>query len=374
VAMAILDQYDATDRLVHLDYNSILCENDPAWAAEEEATVLGAASRYGIPTSILFDDQTDPDGARHSIRDAVDASTADDPLYFIVAGPTQIVFEGMQLADSSKYQYVWALSHNNWNDGFNSSSVCTTVTKRDIIELGVHWVQIRDQNGDCGDTDPSAPGLCTTRFGQVATAAEWVPWEWMESSSEPDLNWIYTRLQVTTRADASDAGMTYFLMSGSEDGSIDELESLLDGNTLPTKLDPRQRIRLEAENFRSFSEYEAAPGPNGVSQRTYVRLTSTTTGTITTPFSEFYTTSGTYDVAVRYYDDSSSSDATFTLRINGNQQGSSWSGSSNDDTWKTQSFTDVAIHLGDTIEIEGAGASGDLAQVDYIELDLQSAL
>lgn len=374
VAMAILDQHGATDRLVHLDYNSILCENDPAWAAEHEATVLGAASRYGIPSSVLFDDQTDPEGARNSIRDAVNASSATDPLYFIVAGPAQIVFEGIERADPAHYPYVWALSHNRWNDGLAPTSVCTSITKRDIIELGVNWVQIRDQNGDCGDTDPAAPGFCTTRFGQVATPADWAPWEWMETSAEVDLNWVYTRLQATTRADASDAGMTYFLMSGSEVASINDLEALLDGNTIPPAIDPRQTIRMEAENFRTLSEYELTAASSGVSQRTNVRLTGATTGFIRTTFNEFYAASGTYDVSVRYFDDSGTSDASFTLRINGNQQGSSWTGAGNDDSWKTETFAGVVIHLGDELEVEGVGSAGDLAQLDYVELALQSEL
>lgn len=83
--------------------------------------------------------------------------------------------------------------------------------------------------------------------------------------------------------------------------------------------------------------------------------------TTSTPSSEFYTTSGAHDVAVRYFDDVGGSDASFALRINGTQEGASWSGSSNDDSWKPQSFTDVVIHLGYTSEI------------DYVELDLRSA-
>ncbi len=374
VALAILDQYGATDRLVHLDYNSVLCDNDPAWATEQETTVLGAASRFGISTAVLFDDQADPEGARNSIRDAVNASSAADPLFFIVAGPTQIVFEGIDRAEAAHYPYVWLLSHNRWNDGVSPDSVCTSITKRDIIELGVNWVQVQDQNGNCSDTDPAAQGFCTSPFGQPATAPQWAPWDWLANSSDGDLNWVHDRLLATTRADASDAGMTYFLMSGDEGASIDDLESLLEHDTIPAELDPRQTIRLEAENFRTLSDYELLAAGSAVSQRTKVRLTSATTGFIRTVFNEFYAASGHYDVAVRFFDDSAGSPATFTLRINGTPQGSSWSGSAGDDSWQSQTFGNVEILLGDEIEVEGSGSAGDLAELDFVELQLQSTL
>jgi hypothetical protein len=237
----------------------------------------------------------------------------------------------------------------------------------------VHWVQIRDQNGDCHNTDPAAQGFCTSPFGRPAQPAEWVPWEWLQNSSDGDLNWVHERLLATTRADASDAGMTYFLMSGIEVASIDDLESLLENNALPAAINPRQTIRLEAENFRYLSEYELEQAGPGVSQGTNVRLTGATTGSIRTVFNEFYAASGTYDVTVRYFDDSAGSDATFTLRVAGSQQGSSWTGSGNDDSWASETVRDVVIQLGDEVAVEGVGVAGDLAAIDYLELELQSA-
>jgi len=73
IAIAMLDAFGLTDKLVHVDYCNILAKNDPRFYREMAESVLGSADRYNISRSILFDCQKDLDGAIDSIKNAIEA-------------------------------------------------------------------------------------------------------------------------------------------------------------------------------------------------------------------------------------------------------------------------------------------------------------
>lgn len=367
-AFAIIHSFGASSRIVHFDYNSILCQNDPVMQSEHASSVAGGASRFGgISPAVIFDDQSDADGARRSIAAAIDASSAADPLYFVIAGPTQIVYEGVSLADPSRLRHVWFISHHAWNDGYQPGAACNTIRSRDLIDLGVNWVQLRDQNGDCSSRDSSSPGFCTSPV-PPATVADFAPWDWLRTSNREALNWLYGRMLVAEVADASDAGMTYFLLSGNELGTIDDLRSLLDDNRLPPSVDARPTILLEAENFRTLSNYELAVSREASHGAKVVLADGVTAGAIHTLFNELYAaTDAAYDVRIRYFD-SSAATSTFTFNVNGTRQGPGWSGATGDDSWHVVTLSDIPLQKGDEITIEAVGAPGDRAEIDSVEL------
>ena len=145
MTLAILAEAGLKDRLVHFDYNCILPLTDPEWEKIHAESVLGAAERYGFDKWRFFDCRKDRDGAVASIAKAINDSTAANPLYFIIAGPMEVPYLGIQKSDPAKRQFVYCISHSRWNDGF-ASKYKFTFTKRSVIEQDVHWVQIRDQN------------------------------------------------------------------------------------------------------------------------------------------------------------------------------------------------------------------------------------
>ena len=145
VAIAILAEYQVLPKVVHFDFNSILPRTDPAWEEENRISVYGAADRFGLPRSVLYDCRRDLEGAINNIKKQINASSADDPLYFIVAGPMQVPARAILESDPSKRRYVYCISHNNWNDGYKSADL-VSYNKRDVIPLGINWVQIQDQN------------------------------------------------------------------------------------------------------------------------------------------------------------------------------------------------------------------------------------
>ncbi len=127
----------------------------------------GTMARYGFDKGRFFDCRKDRDGAVSSIAKAINDSTAADPLYFIIAGPMDVPYLGIQKSDPAKRQFVYCISHSRWNDGF-ASRYKFTFTKRSVIEQDVHWVQIRDQNRL----------LSFGRYGRPATPEEFEPYFW----------------------------------------------------------------------------------------------------------------------------------------------------------------------------------------------------
>jgi len=243
VSLALLAEAGLKDHVVHFHYNCILPLTDPEWEKIHAESVLGAAKRYGYDRSIFFDCRQDLDKTIADITRMVNESSADNPLYFIVAGPMQVPVMGILKSDPEKRKYVTCISHSNWNDGLVSRYEFTH-TKRDIIETGVNWVQIPDQNRR----------LAQSRYGRPARPEQFNQCFWMRDSTDPDVKFLWDRLVVSTRPDPSDAGMTYVLISGDEHATPRKLKKVLEDHVVPVSA--RERVRLESENFVTLDGYD----------------------------------------------------------------------------------------------------------------------
>jgi hypothetical protein len=355
VALAVFAEAGVKDRFVHFDYNCILTATDPKWESTHAASVLGAAERYGYDKSVFHDCRKDLDGAVASIAKAINASTADNPLYFVIAGPVQVPLMGIQKSEPGKRKFVYCISHSSWNDGF-APKYKFTHTKRDVIPSGVHWVQIRDQN----------PLLSTSPYGRPARAEEWQPWHWMRDSDDAKVRFLWERMQVSTRADCSDAGMAYFLVTGDEEANPAKFRRLLDDNHVPAPLRTRTQVRLEAENFLHLDGFEVEyRNDRSASHRLNVKRTHGTAGHIRTRFDQPYTAArARYDVDVRYLDEQGSR-CRFVVSVNGVAQGPAWESPAKGQGWTTQTIRDVEIGTGDEIRVAVEGTPGRL---DYVQL------
>jgi hypothetical protein len=266
VALAIFAECGVKDKLVHFDYNCILPKTDPQWEKIHETSVLGAAERYGYRKSVFYNCQKDREGAIENIKNSINECSADNPLYFILAGPMEVPYLGIQKSDPAKRQFVYCISHSRWNDGYTTrADNLMTHNKRDVIPQGIKWVQITDQN----------QFLSTSRYGRPAKPDEWRPWYWMRNSNDSKVRFLWERLLAVTRADCSDSGMAYFLMTGDERSEISKVRKLLDDNIVPAPTDPREHIRIEAENFLTLDNYDVEHrNDRSVSHRINVKLAS----------------------------------------------------------------------------------------------------
>jgi hypothetical protein len=167
--------------------------------------------------------------------------------------------------------------------------------------------------------------------------------------------------------------MAYFLMTGDEKSEISKLRKLLDDNIIPAPTDPREYIRIEAENFLKLDNYDLEHRNNrSVSHRINVKLETITKGRIRTYFDQPYTADkARYDVEVRYFDEKNGK-CQLSLFVNGRQNGSSWYASKDNDEWTTHTIEDVTINAGDEIMVEVRGDPGEYGKLDYVQLNLSS--
>jgi len=315
---------------------------------------------FFLSDAVIFNDSTELAAAIDNIKDAVNLSSPTNPLYFVIAGPMEVPWRGIHTADPSKRQYVYCISHTVWNDMFfwETGNPEITHNKRDLIELGVNWIQIPGQRGW---------GTCPEPKHGPCPPEKWALWDWMRDSSNVDVAWLYERLKAMGRPDCSDSGMVYFLLSGNQQPEVEDLRQLLHGYT-PETIDRRPMIRLEAENFY-FDNYTIPQRRLGtaVSQRLCAQFTSRT-GHIRTAFKEFYATSGLFDVEVRYFDGSSGR-SEFTLFVGGVQQGEPWTASTDTDSWQSKTIANVPVNSGDDIMVNVRADGTETGRLDYVQLN-----
>ena len=359
-AMAILDAFGLTEKLVHVDYCNILKGNDPRFYREMKTAVLGSARRYRVSSSIMYDCQTDLEGAVESIKRAINASSAEDPLYFVLAGPMEVPYLGIMQSDPDKRKHVYCISHNSWNDGYTRGKQhLHSHNKRDVIPSGINWIQCKD-----GNRNLAHPG----GVGKRSTPEQWRLYHWLRDSGREDLRWLFQRLEAELRADISDSTMTYFLITGDEQLDLTKLENLLDRRVVPSVMKQRSVIRMEAENFRVLEGCDVERADRQASKRLKVELEKAgTTGRLSTKFDEIYAHSGRYDVGVRCFD-RDSGQAALALYINGKQQGASWRAANDGNAWATHTVRDVLINDGDEIAVAVTGHRGETGELDYVEL------
>lgn len=356
VALAIFAEAGVKDRLVHFDYNCILPQTDPDWEKIHAESVVGAAERYGFDKTLFHNCRENLDAAVASIAQAVNDSSADNPLYFIIAGPMEVPYLGIQKSDPAKRRHVYCISHSRWNDGF-ASKYSFPHTKRSVIEQDVNWVQIRDQNRL----------LSLSRYGRPAKPEEFAAFHWMRDSRDAKVKFLWERMLVSTRPDPSDAGMAWFLVTGDEDCDPTKLKALLEEHRKPQPAKPRKQVRLEAENFRHLENFKVEDrNDRNASHRLQVALAGGDKGALRTRFNEpFAPAGGRCDVDVRHFDEKSGRCA-FKLFINGIAQGAGWSSPGEGRGWTTHTVRGIEIRAGDEIKVE---ASGSPARMDYVQLN-----
>ncbi|MDO8544246.1 MAG: hypothetical protein Q7S40_27725 [Opitutaceae bacterium] len=364
VAFAMIDAFGLMDRVVHVDYNNILQTKDDRFYREMTDSVRGSIERYRMPASVMFDCQKDLEGAIESIRKAINASSADNPLYYILAGPMEVPLLGIKRSDPAKRKHIYCISHSVWNDGYAQPEKLHLhkYTKRDIIETGVNWVQVKPGNLLADSTRTSS------------TPEQWAKWQWMRDSADQRLGWIFSRLQVEGRCDVSDATMTYFLLTGDEEATTEKLKALLDDKQRPTPVSARNEIRIEAENFQRLENFMAERrNDRTASHRVSVQLSGAKQGSITGALNQpFAPSSGQFDVEVRYFDGKQGR-SEYKLMVGGAQRGDTWTASADTDSWQSRMFKGLAIKAGDEIKVVVKADGAETPKLDYVQFNAASA-
>lgn len=217
--LAVLAKAGLQANLVHYDFNNFLNYkriepvNNRMWLS-----AMGGQTRWGFDSNTFFDAAIHPDAAIAHLTAEINKSTAGDPLYLILAGPMELIYQALESADATARQHVVLVSHHNYNELFKARLWHRNID--DVRELvpDIGYVKIPDQNSG---------GL---------KGSDDAEFHWLRDHADANLNWVYERIVAGT-PDVSDAGMlTWLIGINGTDGvvTIDEMKTWFGADLIAT--------------------------------------------------------------------------------------------------------------------------------------------
>jgi hypothetical protein len=216
MTLAILAQRGLQKNVVNYIYDNHIWDSDPEHRKNMTESVLGAGERFGFDTSRFYDG-ADPGGLAAGVAALtaeINASGPGNELTIVLAGPMETTWMALDKASPQARRHVKCVSHGDGS--FNQTHGKTDHDGHsydDVIDLGCQRVQIPDQNGNLGPTDLS-------------------DWNYLKELG-PDMEWLYSRLELAEKGDVSDAGMAYFVVTGEKRVSRSELRKFLSTPRVP---------------------------------------------------------------------------------------------------------------------------------------------
>lgn len=226
MTLAILAKAGLQNKLVHYDFNDHIGESTSNGENQMRTSAFGARDRFGFP-NVFYDDIQNLGGAVNNLKNAINASASGDRLFVILAGPAEVLWRAMNQANAGKRQFVTVVSHSFFNEFHannqhagqpnhgqpNHTQLTHTIT--DVQNLGAQFIRIANQN-DYWNTHLGGRG----GFGAL---------DWIQNHPDANFRWVYTRIQAVGRADYSDAGMAYYLITGNDTANTATQESFFQG-------------------------------------------------------------------------------------------------------------------------------------------------
>lgn len=327
------------DKVVQVEYNNHVClitsaENDGSGAGSGDdsqnmrTSAAGAISRFGYNQNIFYDYETQGSASTSKMAGEIEKSTASNPLWIIAGGPMETVWRGLENA-STGFDHVTVISHSAWNESHLhcSNSHNWTSLKTKYQSKGVYFV------GNCGSNGCNQPGGLNDQNGGFSSSVS--NWNWMQNSNKEYNRWIFGRNPFgTSKFDPSDAGMSYFLISGGPFNGGDKTPDHKDAQKLmenpcsgnipsPTENEPPAlSISTPTANSTvavgsSFTVNLAASDSDGYINKHIIYVDGEivdTDGTNYTPYQFTNIAAGSYDILAKVTDnDGASTTKTVTV-------------------------------------------------------------
>ena len=246
-SLSILAAAGLQDALVHYDYNDNTADHTGvfpmSFTQKMRDSVTNAIYFFGYDVkdtvgkttdSIFYDVSLYEQNAIDHLASEIEKSTEDDPLYIILGGPAEIVYQAMEKAEKGK-DHIMVISHSQWNEWAEADGTWCKRGLKDglhtLEQCGIstdngNLIRIPDQNA-ITNGDEKTPMLCITsdKTKEVQTQEDfnklYAEAQWMNEVENPGLNYIYERLvdmtkeeDDTDKCDMSDAGMMLYLLDG----------------------------------------------------------------------------------------------------------------------------------------------------------------
>ncbi|APY11637.1 hypothetical protein BWZ22_10450 [Seonamhaeicola sp. S2-3] len=227
VTLALLRATGLENRLVHYSHSCDLVRDDRiSKKAEKERHHLMqiacdmTARRWGGFDHLTFYDAIwQKEETINDLCWAINASTANDPLWIIEAGEPDIIGMALQKTPKEKHKFVKVVTHHPANDNAGDF-----YTWQQILNFGIEEVRIPDQN--------------------INLKLDLEKWDWAKNHTDPRIRLIWTLGNIAEldnvvkfqkgKWDCSDAGMVLYWITGAnvnnglEAGDIHVVRTLLE--------------------------------------------------------------------------------------------------------------------------------------------------
>jgi len=169
----------------------------------------------------------DPEFAYNALKEQINLSTAENPLYIIVAGPVQVIGEAISKANKEKRRYVTVISTLNcWNDNHADHPYTAWENHSGWTMNEIKLNFSNEEGGSLKTISIENQNPCLMR--------NWKEYEWLKSAPEQFNNyytsgswaWLFNRLCMSIKPvsgsenyyaiDASDTGKVLYLLTGIE--------------------------------------------------------------------------------------------------------------------------------------------------------------
>ena len=226
VSIALLRAAGLEDRLVHYSH---CCDIVPtsriSKAAENERHALmqtscdGTARRWGGFDHLTFIDvKWNLDKAIEDLAKAINASTAEDPLWIVEAGEPDLIGLALDVSLKEKHKFVKVITHHPANDKTGEF-----YEWEEILEFNVEEVRIPDQN--------------------ILLKVDINRWDWAMNHPDDRIQWVWLMGKTAEIDnvvkfqkgywDCSDAGMVLYWITGANvnkgepQGTVNDVKEIL---------------------------------------------------------------------------------------------------------------------------------------------------
>jgi Secretion system C-terminal sorting domain len=217
MSLAIIAKKNLQNKLVHFSYNNFMA-SPPETDAQNQMKkgVSQAITNFGYNPTRFFDvssSSANKAAAINHLKLELEKSTATDPLYFILAGPSEFFYQCVQgvVNDGkvSSLDHVYIISHSGYNENekrrYSHHTLAQTKTLANNL---MHYQKIVDQN----------TGLKRTTYD---------PYFWLRDHQDTKIRFVFERMKAHPGnvADPSDAGMTFYLLTNDQNGTPEKLKT-----------------------------------------------------------------------------------------------------------------------------------------------------
>lgn len=222
-ALVMLAKLQLQEQLVHYSYNNFMPSPPHTTVTNYMKRNTDAAiERFMFDSTVFFDVGTHKVEALVSLKNEMMKSSDSDPLYYIHMGPAEFFYQAVdsvvRAGGIEALSHVYIISHSGYND--NHLRRDTHHTMDQAIALSgnrLQYTKIQDQNN------------CDVNWLLWCSGTNYYQWQFLRDHDDPNLNWLWDRMHdhKHNKADISDAGMMYYLLTGDQNGSPSKFKNFL---------------------------------------------------------------------------------------------------------------------------------------------------